>query len=248
MNLPPPHVLARLDALIVGQSIAANDDVESGVRSVGVEDDDDRSISSAAFGIESSATSFSEDVVPDDAGGARTTSSRFWGVSWNRGSKKWQAHYKDTDGKSRTIGYFDGAARAQGVRPRAKGLVQAPPRRIRRRYAIDARPPPASRGQLRRLRARRRRRLGLDPGYDRELINNKTHLEDRIAPPHSPSAAASGRRTSKCEAPSTLTMVRGSGTVSTKLSKVEFEQKTSSVAWSSIFGRVEARAAAAWSV
>ena len=60
MNLPPPHVLARLDALIVGQSIAANDDVESGVRSVGVEDDDDRSISSAAFGIESSATSFSD--------------------------------------------------------------------------------------------------------------------------------------------------------------------------------------------
>ena len=93
MNLPPPHVLARLDALIVGQSIAANDDVESGVRSVGVEDDDDRSISSAALGIESSATSFSEDVVPDDAGGARTTSSRFWGVSWNRGSKKWQVHW-----------------------------------------------------------------------------------------------------------------------------------------------------------
>ena len=36
--LPPPHVLAQLDALIVGQSIAAP--------SVEVEDDDDRSISS----------------------------------------------------------------------------------------------------------------------------------------------------------------------------------------------------------
>ena len=35
-------------------------------------------------------------------------------------------------------------------------------------------------------------------------------------------------------------MVRGSGTVSTNASKVEFEQKTSSVAWSSIFGMVEA--------
>ena len=46
MELPPPHVLAQLDALIVGQSIAAP--------SVVVEDDDDRSISSAAaFGIES---------------------------------------------------------------------------------------------------------------------------------------------------------------------------------------------------
>ena len=50
MELPPPHVLAQLDALIVGQSIAAP--------SVVVEDDDDRSISSGAFGIESSATSF----------------------------------------------------------------------------------------------------------------------------------------------------------------------------------------------
>ena len=38
MELPPPHVLAQLDALIVGQSIAAP--------SVEVEDDDDRSISS----------------------------------------------------------------------------------------------------------------------------------------------------------------------------------------------------------
>ena len=51
MKLPPPHVLAQLDALIVGQSIAASVDSE-------VEDDDDRSINSAAFGIESSATSF----------------------------------------------------------------------------------------------------------------------------------------------------------------------------------------------
>ena len=43
MELPPPHVLAQLDALIVGQSIAAP--------SIEVEEDDDQSISSAAFGI-----------------------------------------------------------------------------------------------------------------------------------------------------------------------------------------------------
>mmetsp|Transcript_1343 Transcript_1343/g.3985 ORF Transcript_1343/g.3985 Transcript_1343/m.3985 type:complete len:88 (-) Transcript_1343:159-422(-) len=76
MELPPPHVLARLDAIIVGQEsiVAINGDLET-------VDDDDRSVSSEALGITSSATSFSEDVVPDDAGGARTA-SRFWGVTW----------------------------------------------------------------------------------------------------------------------------------------------------------------------
>ena len=93
--LPPPHVLAQLDALIVGQSIAASVEVE----------DDDRSINSAAFGIESSATSFSEPV--DDPGGVRTASSRFWGVSWDRLSKKWKATYRDADGKTRYVGLFD---------------------------------------------------------------------------------------------------------------------------------------------
>ena len=93
MELPPPHVLAQLDALIVGQSIAAP--------SVEVEDDDDRSISSAAFGIESSATSFSE-PVEDESGGAPTASSRFWGVYWDRRRKKWHAYYYDADDKKRS--------------------------------------------------------------------------------------------------------------------------------------------------
>ena len=46
-------------------------------------------------------------TIHDDDGGARTTSSRFWGVIWNRRSKKWRAQYTDADGKQRTIGYFD---------------------------------------------------------------------------------------------------------------------------------------------
>ena len=58
MEIPPPHVLAQLDAIIVGQSRAANDGARA-TSSVEVPpDDDDRSISSGAFGIESSATSF----------------------------------------------------------------------------------------------------------------------------------------------------------------------------------------------
>ena len=72
MEIPPPHVLAQLDAIIVGQSRAANDGARATSSVEVLEDDDDQSISSAAFGIESSATSFSE-PVEDDSGGARTT-------------------------------------------------------------------------------------------------------------------------------------------------------------------------------
>ena len=82
MEIPPPHVLAQLDAIIVGQSRAANDGARATSSVEVLEDDDDRSIS-AAFGIESSPTSFSE-PVDDDASGERTTSSRFWGVTTRR--------------------------------------------------------------------------------------------------------------------------------------------------------------------
>ena len=60
MEIPPPHVLAQLDAIIVGQSSAANDGARATSSVEVLEDDDDQSISSVAFGIESSATSFSE--------------------------------------------------------------------------------------------------------------------------------------------------------------------------------------------
>ena len=60
----------------------------------------------------------------DADGGARTASSRFWGVHWNRRNKKWKAYYTDTDGKKRSVGYFDDeeeAARAhdQAIATRA---------------------------------------------------------------------------------------------------------------------------------
>ena len=106
MKTPPAHVLARLDDIIVGQE-EAKDGGGTPPRHVllqNCEDDDDDA--DAAFGIESSATSFSE-PVEDDSGGARTTSSRFWGVTWDRRDKKWHARYRDADGKQHTIGYFD---------------------------------------------------------------------------------------------------------------------------------------------
>mmetsp|Transcript_10679 Transcript_10679/g.31716 ORF Transcript_10679/g.31716 Transcript_10679/m.31716 type:complete len:276 (+) Transcript_10679:257-1084(+) len=130
MELPPPHVLARLDAIIVGQEsiVAINGDLET-------VDDDDRSVSSEALGITSSATSFSEDVVPDDAGGARTA-SRFWGVTWYRRDKIWKAFYRDADGKCRLVGVFDDeeeAARARDQAIRDAGLEGK-----RRINAVDA--------------------------------------------------------------------------------------------------------------
>jgi len=46
-------------------------------------------------------------IAGEGEGGARTTSSRFWGVTWARKDKKWQAYYKDAAGKTRHLGFFD---------------------------------------------------------------------------------------------------------------------------------------------
>jgi hypothetical protein len=104
MELPPPHVLLQLDAIIVAQRESADDDAD------------------AAFDIESSATSLSE-PVEDDSGGARTATSRFWGVT--KTARRWKAQYCDADGKQRHIGYFDDdeeAARAVNKAIRDAGL------------------------------------------------------------------------------------------------------------------------------
>ena len=58
-------------------------------------------------------------------GDVRTASSRFWGVYWHRGDKKWLARYKDANGKQRHIGSFDDeedAARAVDKAIRDAGL------------------------------------------------------------------------------------------------------------------------------
>ena len=94
------------------------------------DDDDDRSIasaSSAALGIESSATSFSARrdlrappppfelgphnkldrsaiVAPDPA---TETTSKFWGVNWDRQNRRWKARYSDANGKLRSIGLYN---------------------------------------------------------------------------------------------------------------------------------------------
>ena len=86
-------------------------------------DDDDRSVasaSSAALGIESSATSFSaRDDLPT------ATTSKYWGVSWSKSARLWEAYYKDANCKKRTIGKYgtqEDAARAYNAAIRRAGL------------------------------------------------------------------------------------------------------------------------------
>ena len=75
-------------------------------------------------------------TVADEDGGEQTTSSRFWGVGWYRGRKKWQARYRDVNGKQQHVGYYDDeeeAARARDQAVRDAGLQGK-----RRMNAVDA--------------------------------------------------------------------------------------------------------------
>ena len=96
-------------------------------------DDDDRSLdgdSTIAY------DSGDETIDYEGDGSARTASSRFWGVSWDREAKKWQAYYYDADGKKHTVGRFDDeeeAARARDQAVRDAGLEGQ-----RRMNAVDA--------------------------------------------------------------------------------------------------------------
>ena len=79
------------------------------------EEEDDRSID----GDTTIAYDSGDDTIDYEGDGGselQTASSRFWGVNWNRRSKKWHAHYIDADGKLRFVGIYDDeeeAARAQ---------------------------------------------------------------------------------------------------------------------------------------
>ena len=84
------------------------------------EDDDDQSVTSTALGIESSATSFTGGISDLTA-----TTSKFWGVSWKKRERRWQAQYKDKNGKPRYIGLYDtqeAAAHAVNAAIRRAGL------------------------------------------------------------------------------------------------------------------------------
>ena len=125
MELPPPHVLAQLDAIIVGQARES----DANYQNVGDEDDGDTTV----------AYDPGDETVDYEGDGAAelpTTISRFWGVTWDRQNKKWWAYYKDATGKTRSVGYFDDeeeAARARDQAVRDAGLEAK-----RRMNAVDA--------------------------------------------------------------------------------------------------------------
>ena len=90
METPPLHVLLALDAQILGgevydntsptPSVTAGEDIStSGMTGHDGDDDEDLSPESPARGDEGD-------------GSTLTTTSRFWGVCWNRLDKKWQAY------------------------------------------------------------------------------------------------------------------------------------------------------------
>ena len=53
------------------------------------------------------------------------TTSKFWGVTWDKRKRRWMAQYKDANGKKRFLGYFDtqeSAAHAVNAAIRRAGL------------------------------------------------------------------------------------------------------------------------------
>jgi hypothetical protein len=64
-------------------------------------------------------------VAPDPARAPTETSSKYWGVSWNKSARRWKARYEDADGKTRHIGLYDtqeAAAHAVNAAIRRAGL------------------------------------------------------------------------------------------------------------------------------
>ena len=64
-------------------------------------------------------------IAPDPSRAPTATTSKFWGVSWNKGARRWMAQYRDANGKMRAIGYFDtqeDAAHAVNAAIRRAGL------------------------------------------------------------------------------------------------------------------------------
>ena len=61
----------------------------------------------------------------DPARAPTATTSKYWGVTWNKRARRWKAEYTDANGKKRHIGYFDdqeAAAHAVNAAVRRAGL------------------------------------------------------------------------------------------------------------------------------
>ena len=64
-------------------------------------------------------------IAPDQERNPTATTSKFWGVNWDKRARRWKARYNDADGKQRQIGLFDtqeDAAHAVNAAIRRAGL------------------------------------------------------------------------------------------------------------------------------
>ena len=64
-------------------------------------------------------------IAPDAARAPTATTSKFWGVTWDKNKRRWKAQYTDANGKKRSIGYYDtqeAAAHAVNAAIRRAGL------------------------------------------------------------------------------------------------------------------------------
>ena len=68
---------------------------------------------------------WSDVIAPDPERAPTETTSKFWGVAWDKSAGRWKAEYTDANGKKRHIGYFDdqeAAAHAVNAAVRRAGL------------------------------------------------------------------------------------------------------------------------------
>ena len=64
-------------------------------------------------------------VAPDPSRAPTETTSKFWGVTWHKAGRRWEACYSDANGKKRHIGLYDtkeAAAHAVNAAIRRAGL------------------------------------------------------------------------------------------------------------------------------
>ena len=77
-------------------------------------------------------------VAPDPARAPTATTSKFWGVTWDKKERRWQAGYRDADGKLRHIGRFDDQeAAAHAINTAVRALPRDMQRRRHTNPAVD---------------------------------------------------------------------------------------------------------------
>ena len=134
-------------------------------------------------------------VAPDPARAPSATSSKFWGVSWNKESRRWEAGYRDANGKRRNLGYFDtqeDAAHAVNAAIRRAGLEG----KRRTNPVVDGQRGAACAQGERPRDVRKRRRDEASPPSTRPRLRlsiRRPHLTP-APPPRTPAPSRTGSR------------------------------------------------------